>query len=84
MVARDNFPADGYCIDSASTGNITIARYSAPATTGLDSDGVVEVKCIETPKFEGVDTLSYFATESIQVDAEIENLGTTFLDTLPV
>lgn len=62
VVARDNFPADGYCMDIASTGNITLARYSAPATTGLDSDGVVETKCIETPKFKGIDTLSFFAT----------------------
>ena len=69
VVSRDNYPSQGYCMSTSTTGNISVARYSAPATTGLDADGVVEAKCIETPKFEGIDTLSFFATESVQVDA---------------
>ncbi len=79
VVARDNFPADGYCMDTASTGNISIARYSNPSTTGLDADGVVEAKCIETPKFEGVDTLLFFSTESIEFNPVIEYSESTFL-----
>jgi carbonic anhydrase len=71
-------------VDKASTGIISIAKYSAPATTGLDSEGVVETKCIEVPKFEGIDTLAFFATESIQNDAKIEDLGTTFLNSITV
>jgi hypothetical protein len=65
VVSRDNYPADGICIDKASAGILSVGRYSAPATTGLDTDGVVETKCIEVPKFEGIDTLAFFATESV-------------------
>ncbi len=38
--------------------------------------------CIETPKFEGVDDLSFFATASILVDSEVQNKGTTFLNAI--
>jgi hypothetical protein len=40
---------------------------------------VAETRCIEEPKFEGIDTLAFFATENIDVEAKIEDLGTTFL-----
>jgi hypothetical protein len=79
FISRDNYPSDGYCMDRAQTGILSIGRYSAPATTGLEGDGVVETKCIEDPKFEGIDTLAFFATESIDDEAEIEDKGTTFL-----
>jgi hypothetical protein len=31
------------------TSRQAVARYSAPATTGLDSDAFIEAKCLEVP-----------------------------------
>jgi hypothetical protein len=69
FISRDNYPSDGYCMDKASTGILSIGKYSAPATTGIEGDAVAETKCIEEPKFEGIDTLAFFATENIDVQA---------------
>jgi hypothetical protein len=75
IVSRDNYPADGYCMDKASTGIISVARYFD--TPNLD--GVVDTKCIENPKFEGIDTLAYFATEIVDDEDKIEDKDDTLL-----
>lgn len=62
------------------TSRQAVARYSAPATTGLDSDAFIEAKCLEVPQFKGVDTLQYFAHESIEEYSEIEDVATTFVN----
>jgi len=44
VIARDNLPPQGFCMDVSSTfftSRQAIARYSAPATTGLDSDAFI-------------------------------------------
>jgi hypothetical protein len=60
VIAKDNFPAQGFCMDVSTTyftGRQAVARYSAPAITGIDSDAFVDAKCIEVPTFKGIDTL---------------------------
>ncbi len=61
------------------TRKVAVAKYSAPAITWLDSEAFVEAKCIELPQFIGIDTLSFFAVESIESDSKIEDKGSTFL-----
>jgi hypothetical protein len=82
VLGGNNYPVKGFCMDPAKVGNISVARYSQPTVTGLDSDGVVYTECMSTPNFQGVSTLSFFASESLQVDAFIEDKGTTFLDAI--
>jgi hypothetical protein len=52
VIAKDNLPGQGYCMEVSSsffTRKVAVAKYSAPAITGLDSEAFVEAKCIELP-----------------------------------
>ncbi len=39
---------------------------------------------MDDPIFEGIDTLAFFASESVQIDTMIEDKGTTFLNAIPL